>query len=305
MPYPIAQIACAALLLGLPGCRAINGFGDSRQTIDARRLSGQGFQAMHDDQWEIAESLFEEALRESQSDDRAHWGLAESYWNRDEREKAVEQMEQAVRLSAGDPRLIQRLGRMHLALGRLDEADRHSLLALASNRDSADAWALRGDCLKARGESVAALAAYHRALSIQPDAPDVQMEAAEIYRQQGRFDRMLATLDRLQDGLGVEQTPARVDLLQGIAMRKVGRIDDARRSFMRAAMKEPDNYSPHIELASLALEAGNVDAAKASYQEAVRRNPSLAARSDWMQQLRGDDTRLAVEPPANDLPPIR
>ena len=43
------------------GCRAIRRFGESRQSIAARRLSGQGFQAMHDGQWEIAETLFTDA----------------------------------------------------------------------------------------------------------------------------------------------------------------------------------------------------------------------------------------------------
>ncbi|MEM8667629.1 MAG: tetratricopeptide repeat protein [Planctomycetota bacterium] len=294
-----------ALVLGSPGCRAISRFGDSRQTIAARRLSGQGFQAMHDDQWEVAESLFADALQQSESDDRAHWGLAESYWKRGERELAVQQMEQAVRLSAGDARFVQRLGRMYLTLGRLDEADQHSLWALESKRDSSEAWALRGDCLKASGKADEALAAYHRALALQPDFPAVQMEAAEIYRLQGRYDRLLATLDRLQDSVGVEQTPARVDLLQGIAMRKVGRVDQARRSFERAALKEPLNHGPHVELASLALAGGDLATAKNHYSEAVRLNPSLAMSRDWMQQLQSDEARLAAELPSTDLPPFR
>ena len=141
-----------AALGGLPGCRAIGRFGDSRQSIAARRLSGQGFQAMHDGQWEIAEKLFSDALDVSKADDRAHWGLAESYWKRGDTELAVAHMEQAVRLSAGDPKFVQRLGRMYLELGRLEDADSHSLWALESTRDSAEAWALRGDCLKAASD---------------------------------------------------------------------------------------------------------------------------------------------------------
>lgn len=299
------RILLAAFLLTAPGCRAISRFGDSRQAIAARRLSGQGFEAMHDDQWEVAETLFTNALEQSDSDDRAHWGLAESYWKHEELELAVKHMEHAVRLSAGDPRFVQRLGRMYLTLGRLEEADRHSLWALESKRDSADAWALRGDCLNARGEADEALAAYHRALALQPDYPAVQLEAAEIYRRQGRYDRLLATLDRLQEGIGMEQTPPRVDVLQGIAMRKVGRFEEAKRSFLRATQKDPENDSPHIELAALALERGDTASAQNAFAEAVRLNPSLAQGQDWMQQLELEQARLATDPRQNSLPPIR
>jgi tetratricopeptide (TPR) repeat protein len=194
---------------------------------------------------------------------------------------------------------------MYLTLGRLEEADRHSLWALESKRDSADAWALRGDCFNARGKADEALAAYHRALALQPDYPAVQMEAAEIYRRQGRYDRLLATLDRLQEGIGMEQTPPRVDVLQGIAMRKVGRFEEAKRSFLRAAQKDPENDSPHIELAALALERGDTASAQNAFAEAVRLNPSLAQGQDWMQQLELEQARLATDPRQNSLPPIR
>ena len=205
------------------GCRAIRRFGDSRQSIAARRLSGQGFQAIHDGRWEVAETLFTDALEISQADDRAHWGLAEAYWNRGDKELATQHMEQAVRLSAGDPKFVGRLGEMYLDLGRLAEADQQSQMALSGARDSPGAWQLRGDCLRAAGEEEEALGAYHRALGLQPDFPEVQLQAADIYRSQERYDRLLATLDRLEDSMGADQTPARADLLQGIALRKMGR----------------------------------------------------------------------------------
>ncbi len=73
---------------------------------------------------------------------------------------------------------------------------------------------------------------------------------------QHRYDRLLATLDRLQDGVGIDDAPARVDMLQGIAMRKLGRAEEARRCFVRASTKDPQDATPHLELASLAIENG-------------------------------------------------
>jgi len=193
---------------------------------------------MHDGRWDIAESLFSDALDLSQADDRAHWGLAESYWKRGETDQAIEQLENAGRLSASDPALVQRLGRMYLETDRLEEADSRSRQALQAERNSASAWALRGDCLQAAGKLDEALAAYHRALALRPDYPEVQLQAAEIYQTQQRYDRVLATLDRLQDGTGIDEAPARVDVLQGTAMQNLGRLEEAQRCFARAAAKQ-------------------------------------------------------------------
>ena len=275
------------------GCRAIRRFGESRQSISARRLSGQGFQAMHEGRWEVAESLFSDALDVSKADDRAHWGLAEAYWNRGEKELAVNQMEQAVRLSAGDPKFVGRLGEMYLELGRVPEADEQSLLALQATRNSAEAWRLRGDCLRASGKDSEALAAFHRSLALQPDFPEVQLQAAEIYQTQQRFDRVLATLDRLQDSMGVEQTPARVDVLQGIAMRQLDRPEEARRCLVRATKKDPLDPQSHLELATLAMQQGEVEEANLAVSKAMAIDPQAAQQNGWMDQFRAEQERVA------------
>lgn len=308
MKSAASQTVCISVLAAIliaPGCRAIGRFGDSRQSIAARRLSGQGFQAMHDGNWEIAEKLFLNALDVSKADDRAHWGLAEAYWKRGDLDQAVTQMEHAVRLSAGDPKLVQRLGRMYLELGRLPEAESHSLWALESKRDSAEAWALRGDCLKASGELDEALAAYHRALALQPDYPDVQLQAAELYLSQRRYDRLLATLDRLQDEVGVDDAPPQVDLLQGIAMRELGRTEEARRCFARASAKDASDVTPHLQLAELALAQGEVVDARIALETALNLDPESSQESAWMKQLQEQHARIARESSGTGIGPER
>ncbi len=284
----------SSLLMGLiavvlvtteTGCRAIGRFGESRQTIASRRLSRQGLKAMHEGEWSVAETLFKDALEVSNSDDRAHFGLAESMWQRGEREAAISHMEQAVRLSAGDPKLAERLGRMYLDVGRLEESIQQSNLAMQAERTSADAWSLHGDCLHAKGDLEAALAAYHRALAIQPDYASVQLKAAEVYLAQGRFDRIVATLDRLQEGADGATTPARADLLRGIAMQQLGRPVEAQRSFAVAASKNPTDAAPHLQLASLLLEHGDVQEAKLSLAHAAQLEPDSAMGQSLKVQI--------------------
>lgn len=288
-----------AVLLGgasLCGCRAISRYGESRQTIAARRLSRQGLEAMHAGQWDVAEGLFAGALDITAADDRAHWGLAESLWQRGEREAALKHMEQAVRLSASDPRLMRRLARMYLDLGRITEAEKQTIAALEADRESAEVWALRGDCLVNRGDHLGALAAYHRALAIQPDYPEVQLQAAELYRIQGRYDRLLATIDRLQDSLGTgDVCPVRGHILRGIALRQLDRPLEAQHCFAEASRSAPLDPEPHLQLTELYIEMGDLAAARNALEQANSLAPSSQLAIDLSQKLQEAHARLAEE----------
>ncbi|MGB7345102.1 MAG: tetratricopeptide repeat protein [Pirellulaceae bacterium] len=299
MGRPWNSTAIALLLLIVTttqlGCRAISRIGESRQSIGARRLSRQGLQAMHEGNWTTAESLFTDALELSSSDDRAHRGLAESFWQRNQQAAAIKHMENAVRLSGNDPKLVQRLGRMYLEVGRIEEANRQSLVALEAERFSAEVWALRGDCLTSQGNYDEALAAYHRALALQPDYPDVQIQAAEIYRVQGRYDRLLATLDRLQEGLGGIEIPVRVDMLRGIAMRQLGQPQEAHLCFARAATKDPTDAQAHLQIAALWLDIGDVQAARSSVDVAMKIDPIAVRDGRWIEQLENHPQHIATK----------
>ena len=248
---------------------------------------------MRDGNWNTADKLFHAALAESKTDDRAHRGLAESQWQRGERDSAIKHMEQAVRLSAGEPKLIERLGRMYLEVGRLKDANQQSLIALESARDSAPAWALRGDCLFQQEKLDDALAAYHRALALQPDFFDVQLQAAEIYRLQGRYDRLLATLDRFQES-SLDDVPYRVDILRGIAMRELRRGPEAKRCFQLAASKNLETAEPHLMIASLCLDNDDLAAARSAVEDANRIDPDAVRKGNWIQQLKNHQQQRRV-----------
>jgi tetratricopeptide (TPR) repeat protein len=279
----IAMLAAAVLLPS--GCRAIRGIAKNRDSITARRMSRQGIQAMREGNWNSAEKLFNAALAASKSDDRAHRGLAESMWQRDEQEAAIKHMEQAVLLSAGEPKLMERLGRMYLEVGRFEDANQQCMIALEANRDSAAVWALRGDCLLQQDRLEDALAAYHRALALQPDYRDVQLRTAEIYRSQGRYDRLLATLDRLQESAAGEDIPYRVNILRGIAMRELSRGQEALLCFQRAAQTEPGLAEPHLMIASLCLDGNDIQAAQSAVDQAKRLDPEAVRAGKWIEQL--------------------
>jgi len=296
-PIPPAVLAIVIACTMLGGCRAISRYSESRQTIAARRLSRQGLEAMHNGQWEVAEDLFTGALDITSADDRAHWGLAESLWQRGERDTALKHMEQAVRLSASDPRLMRRLARMYFDLGHFAEAEKQTMVALEADRESAEVWALRGDCLMNRADQLGALAAYHRAMAIQPDYPEVQIRAAELYRNQGRYDRLLATIDRLQESLGADETcPIRGQVLRGIALRQLDRPLEAQQCFAEAIRDAPLDPDPLINLAELYLSTGDLSSAQNAIDQAISLAPGSVVAVSLSHQIRDTASRLATDP---------
>jgi tetratricopeptide (TPR) repeat protein len=293
----LAMAVClVAFLAPLIGCRTIRKIGDERQALAARRLSRQGMQAMRRGRWEDAEGLFSQALNLSAADDRAHRGLSEAYWKRGQRQQAIHHLEQAVEMSAGDPRLICRLGEMYLAVDRLADANRQCERALAVERDSADIWLLRGQCLQAEGQDEAALAAYHRALALQPDLVEAKLQAAELYFRHNRYDRLLATLDQIDpSGQPSRLDPTRVHLLRGIAMRNLGRPQLAAKHFHKAAASAPSRAEPHLQLAAIELELGRPESAGHFIQQALQRDPELVRSSGWSDVLLSPGQRVAAE----------
>lgn len=288
-------MAAYLLLTSAAGCRAIRKHVESRQGIAARKLSRQGLEAMHEGRWNAAEELFAGALELSKLDDRAQWGMAEALWLRGEQLEAIAHMEQAVRLSGSDPQLVVRLGRMYFEVGRFEEAELQSEEALVSGRSSAEAWGLRGDILAKRGADDEALAAYHRALALRADYPEVQVAIADVYHRQGRYDRLLATLDRLRDNVAADASPIRAEMLRGMAMGELGRPREAAQCFAAIAARSPSDLEILMKLAEAEFQAGDLAAARQAVGRVMQLDPESAEGRALVARMNAPQQRLARE----------
>ncbi|MDX1948731.1 MAG: tetratricopeptide repeat protein [Pirellulaceae bacterium] len=281
---------CASLaLVGIVvwtgvGCRYI---GQCRKSSDesiaqTRQLALQGKDAQQHGRWDQAEAIFAAAVVQGPRDERARCGYAEALWQRGARDEAVAHMEEAVKLSGNDPERVVQLGNMHFALGNLDRAGKQADKAIAANRELPLAWVLRGKVLQARGEFAAAQAAFHRALGYQPQFPEAQLALAEVYRQEGRPQRALATLQALEASYPPHGAPVEVLVPQGLALGQLGRHADAARTLARAAERGNPSADLLYELARAQLQAGDATAARLTTLAALDRDPGHA-RSRQLQ----------------------
>jgi tetratricopeptide (TPR) repeat protein len=288
-----AATVCILVLICLSGCATLVRNKTDQTVVSARQLSLRGIHAMQQGQLREAEVFFSRASEICPLDERIRFHYAETLWDLGSRPQAVTHMEEAVRLSGGNAELVVRLGDMYLAEGDLQRAALQAESAIQSNRHLAAAWALRGSVLQQMGRDDDALADYHRALSLQAHYPRAQLASAEIYARQKRHARALATLRTLADGYPSGETPQQVLVLQGVALKELGRYDAAIEVLAAAAKQGPPSTEVLVQLAETQWLAGDAANARLTLQTALARTSHESGTEPLMAQVLTLQRKLA------------
>lgn len=281
-------------LTGFGGCKSLWKRSVADNVIAARQTFLRGMDAMQQERWEEAEQLFSQSIATSPVDAAAQRRFAQTLWRRGDHTRAVRHMEESVRLATGDAEALVELGEMYLALGDLSRADRAAEEALRADRASAPAWALRGDLLLVQDAAEGALSHYHRALGFRPHFPRVQIQIARTYQQLNRPQRALATLEILVEHLQPEEVTEEMHLLRGLALKALGRYDDAVVALAAAAQGGHPDCLYHLGEAQWL--AGDPVAAQNNVRAALQRAPQHEASRRLKSYL--ETHRMAALPAA-------
>jgi tetratricopeptide (TPR) repeat protein len=268
----------------------------AENVVEARQISLRGLEAMQQGRDEDAEKLFAHALAVCPVDERARCRYADLLWKRGQHGQAVKQMEEAVRLSGGDAGLLVQLGQMQFARGEHDRAGECASKAIKADRHLASAWALLGDTQRAAIQPDAALASYHKALSLQEFNPPVQLAVAEIYRSQNKPQRSLATLAALEDRYTTEPPPIDLLLSRALALKQLGRYDDAAQTLTTAIARGATSADVFCELADAQLQSGDPTNARLSLAAALEVTPAHARSRQMLATLQRSGARTARVP---------
>lgn len=251
---------------------------------------------MQREQWAEAEVLFRKALRTCPTDERAHRCFAEILWRKGAREEAVAHMREAARLSGNAAEVTVALGEMHLECEELTAAGQRAEEALAARRDLPSAWVLLGNVQRLQGQPQAALASYHRALSLRPDDARLQLVVAQVYRQLGRPQRTLAVLAALAEQYPLGEEPRDFLLEQGLALQAVGRYTESAQSLAAAVHRGPVTPDLLCQLGEAQLLAGDPGNARLSILAALERDPGNAFALRLKDEMETEQAHVAAAP---------
>jgi tetratricopeptide (TPR) repeat protein len=278
-------LAISAGILCHSGCCSLSWRKDAEEVVAAREMISRGIEAQQDGRDEDASRLFIQAMETCPDDERCRRHYAEVLWRQGRGGEAITHMQEAVRLSGGDPLLIVRLGEMHLAMGNEAGALRQAEAAIARRENLASAWALRGEVSHRRGELSEALACYHRALRYEPVYPPIQIAVAAIHHEQGRPERSLAVLDAAVDQFSPAPAPAELLAHHGLALKAMGRYEEAIESLTAAAESRGDS-DIHFHLAEARWLSGDVAGASLAVRRVLDSDPYHSAAQQLELALR-------------------
>lgn len=275
----------AILLACLAGCRLTGEGPVSRSLITCRQLSQRGVSALERQDVDTAESLLSQAVTACPVDAEARRHYAEALWQKGDQQKAIGQVDEALRLANDDGALHVRAAQMRLAVGDVEGARREAALAIELDPKSGAAWKLRGDVLRRSGQPRQALADYHRALSYLPENRDVLLALAETYRTLGEPQRALANLQSLADTYPSGEEPQQVFFLQGLALAALGRPGDAAESFVAARQRGQPTPELLYHLAAAEAQAGRENEARQNLQQALAIDPAHGPSRELLGRL--------------------
>ena len=272
----IAAWAYVAVLGAGAGCSSLSWEHRRDKVISAREISQRGMEAYQAGNWQGAEVLFRQAVDVCPADERVRSRYADILWHRGARAEAIEHMDEAVRLSGGEPDLLVRLGEMHLAESEVRQASELADRAIRFDPRWVRAQKLKGDCLRREDRWREALAAYHLALSIQSHYPEARMAIAQIYHEHGRPERALSTLQALASELAPDEAPPELEYWQGIVSMSLGRYKDAIAHLTRAESRGWRTAELLYCLAEAHHRMGDESAARLAWNQALQLQPQHA-----------------------------
>lgn len=137
-----------------------------------------------------------------------------------------------------------------------------------------DGWEELGTTLEQAGRGQEAMAAFQRALALEPDSAVVNTSLGQLYAQQGNYAEAIRRFETVLRSKPYWQ-PAHFEL--GKALEANGRKDEAEAHFQQALQNRIHTPEAYTRMAQFCFERHWYDRAATNFMDALRLNPADAA----------------------------
>jgi tetratricopeptide (TPR) repeat protein len=306
----IAVLAAAVFLSMSMGCQSLHPFAQKTRSslASARNWASGGLDAFHNGKLDQAKGLLSQATQQNPRDAAVRANFARTLQKSGDAQEALMQMQTAVELSHGDPRLRVELGEMHLQTNHPLLAARQADLALENNQRFAPAWVLRGKTEKSLGKTEKslgktensnrnfeqALASFQRAMSYSNNLPDVEMEIVETYQLMQQPMKALAAVEQLLINYPSHDLPETAVIAKGVALINLKQYPPAIDLLQAASEKQNPSSDIFVRLSEAQLLAGRRSDAHSTLVRGKSVYPNLAVFTNALENLPSTEQRVAT-----------
>ena len=139
--------------------------------------------------------------------------------------------------------------------------------------DNADAYNSEGVALKNQGKSDEALAAFKKAISIEPNCADALNNMGILIQEQGKLEE---AIEAYKKALAIKPDFAKAYYNMGSALHEGGKLDLAVDAYRKFLSIEPDFADAYNNMGSALQEQGKLEEAIEVYRKAISINPNFA-----------------------------
>ncbi len=233
-------------------------------------------------------------------------------------DQALPYLEQVLRRTPENARVLVLVGQIHLQANRLEAADKSLRDAVRANASYAEAWSGLGDLCEARKDLRGALENYERALALKPDMLYTLLNAGRAADKLGEparaeaFYRQALAVDaksaEATNGLGLARAKqgdaARAGELfksaivlkrdyadainnLGVLYTQQAKVNDAIAAFEYGIQATPDEDILYLNLGRIYARMGNIEKARQVMHELLERKPQSSTAQKALRELDG------------------
>lgn len=169
--------------------------------------------------------------------------------------------------------------------GNLDRAEECYLQALEEDASNPEAHKLLALVAMEKGNPEDAVTYIEAALALSPHAAQYHHLLGRIRAMQGRLEEAVEALRTAASLAGAERVAIQCDL--GLCLEQLQAWEDAQAVYTQVLAVEPANSTALHGMAGSAAALGDLDRAKATYEEILRRTPDDAAAASGLTQVVG------------------
>ena len=271
---PVAHVALAHSLLRTGASDALPAAQKAAQLAPANALAHAtvGEALMKAGTADQAEAAFKKALELDANLADAHAGMALVYFSKGDHDNTIASADKAIALDKNIRTVYAARGRAHYAKGNDSAAYTDLGMALTVDANDIESQLTFARIQKKQNNPSLAAAAYRKVLGIDPKRSEAIVELAEIVAPKGDAEAK----DLLQKALVVKTDWAEGHRLLGAIYEKEKNVDEAMKSYARAAELNPKLTDVHAAVGKMKKDKKDNAGALASYEKALALAPDNA-----------------------------